>query len=450
MTRSSDGAARRIQDARYELASVDEIHSLQLSRLTELLRRVWATNPFYRRLWAGAGLSIDAITSLEQFRRAVPMVEKADFVADQQGHPPFGERIQHALSLDMPMDFYTTSGTSGQGVELHAQTADELRGMCELYAFGFRWSGLRPPDRVALTLPVTMLAGGRVEMQGATSYGLSVLPIGNYDVERKLTVLEQFKPVALLGSTTYFAHLAAHCPAPAELGVRTLLTGLEGVGFTYLERLQDSWQATAYDRFGCAQMRSDFMFSCEHGVGTADRPGLLHTIEPLVLVEVIDPETGVHVADGEYGEIVVTSLYHDATPIIRCRLRDGGVYRSANYCTCGRPFAGVEVSSISRTDDVKKIKGVTVFPQAVEQAVLSVAAVDEYEVLLISAGDATDIAQVTIMLKGGLDPASHADVRMQVSDTLRRAIGIGFKVAIGDVARSEYKARRWRDERSRS
>ncbi len=85
-----------------------------------------------------------------------------------------------------------------------------------------------------------------------------------------------------------------------------------------------------------------------------------------------------------------------------------------------------------------------------EQAVLSVAAVDEYEVLLISAGDATDIAQVTIMLKGGLDPASHADVRMQVSDTLRRAIGIGFKVAIGDVARSEYKARRWRDERSRS
>lgn len=440
---------RRIWDATFELATPDEIRALQLERVTEVLARASRSNPFYQRKWADHGLDISTVTSLEDFAARVPMVEKADFVADQLVEPPYGTRLAHARSLGVPLEFYTTSGTSGQGVELHAQTAEELEGMLELYRYGLRWSGLSPADTVALTLPITMFAGGRAEMQGAVGYGLSVLPIGNYDVERKLAVMEQFRPQGLFGSTSYFAHMASHHPDPASLGVKTLLTGLEGVGFAYLERLQQSWQATAYDRFGCAQARADFLFNCETGVGTVDRPGLLHSIDPLILLEVIDQETGKHVKDGEYGELVVTSLYNLDTPLVRCRIRDGGVYHAPSYCSCGRPFGGIEVGSISRTDDVKKIKGVTVYPQAVDQAVMSIGEVDEYEVVLSSTSDANDVATVILMMKPGVSSEAAITAAEAVATSLHKTVGIHFKTSLGDVARSEYKVRRWRDERVR-
>lgn len=449
MNTSGDAPARRIFNADYELAEPAEIEALQLARLRDLLQQVWRTNPFYREHWERAGVDVNAISSLADFRSALPTVEKADFVQDQEQHPPFGRRVSAAVAAGQRMDFFTTSGTSGQGMEVHAQTVREMRRMQEVYGFGLRWSGLQPGDRAALTLPVTMLAGGRVEMQGAEGYGLSVLPVGNYDASRKLDVIRRFRPTALLGSTTYFARLAASCDDAANMGVEVLLTGLEGVGFPYLERLQKAWNATAFDRFGCAQMRSDFMFNCEFGVGSAERPGLLHAIAPWVLVEVIDPETGEHVADGEYGEIVVTSLYHTDTPVVRCRLRDGGVFHDARYCGCGRPFSGVEVCSISRTDDVKKVKGVNIFPQAVDAAVFSVPAVDEYEVLLASAQDSSDVALVTVMPKPDVPVDQHAELCERVAAALRDRVGITFSVSAGAVARSEYKARRWRDERER-
>lgn len=442
-------ADRRIQDPRLELASREEIEALQLRRLRDMLARAASTNAFYRKRWNAVGLDVDNVESLADFRRLVPMVEKSDFVKDQEVAPPFGERMAHALTLETPLEFYTTSGTSGQGMELHGQTAEELQGMIELYSFGLRWSGLKRGDTVALTLPITMFAGGRAEMQGAMGYGLGVLPVGNYDVERKLHIVEQFRPHGLFGSTSYFAHMAAHHVDPGSLGVRTLLTGLEGVGFTYLERLQESWNARAYDRFGCAQARADFMFNCETGVGTAARPGLLHSIDPLMMVEVIDVETGEPVRDGEYGELVITSLYNLDTPLVRCRIRDGGVYHDHSYCSCGRPFGGIEVGSLSRTDDVKKVKGVTIYPQAVDQAVLETSAVDEYEVHLTSAEDATDVATVILMLKKTIDSTLGASICDEVADRLHRTLGIHFRVVLGEVPRSEYKVRRWKDERVR-
>lgn len=450
MARSSPSKGpRRIQDPRLELASRDEIEALQLLRLRSMLARAAATNPFYRKRWDAVGLDVDDVRTLADFRRLVPTVEKSDFVKDQEVAPPYGERMAHALTLGMPLEFYTTSGTSGQGVELHGQTAEELQGMIELYSLGLRWSGLSRGDMVALTLPITMFAGGRAEMQGAVGYGLGVLPVGNYDVERKLKIVEQFRPQGLFGSTSYFAHMAAHHNDPGSLGVRTLLTGLEGVGFTYLERLQEDWNATAYDRFGCAQARADFMFNCETGVGTAARPGLLHAIDSLMMVEVIDIETGEPVRDGEYGELVITSLYNLDTPLVRCRIRDGGIYHDHSYCSCGRPFGGIEVGSLSRTDDVKKVKGVTIYPQAVDQAVLESTAVDEYEVLLTSADDATDVATVVLMLKKTVAEASVMTVCDEVAARLHRTVGIHFTVTVGEVSRSEYKVRRWRDERVR-
>jgi phenylacetate-CoA ligase len=438
--------AARIHDPRYELADADAIRALQVRRLRELLRYVHATNDFYRERWDAAGVDVERVDSLEALSALVPMVEKRDFVEDQNAHPPYGRRLARAMSLGERMEVYTTSGTSGQGVEIHANSTRELDRMVEVYRYLFRWAGLQAGDVALMTLPVTMLGGGRIEWQGATGYGLTVLPGGNVDAKAKLALLDRFKPRALYGSTSYFGHLLAVAeqrpPAPS---LEILLTGLEGVGFSYLEQLAAGFDATIADRFGCTQLRADFMFTCEHGIGTSARPGLLHNIDPYLITEIIDPETGRHVPDGEFGELVITSLYAFDNPVVRCRLRDGGVWHPGAYCPCGRPFSGVEVASITRTDDVKKVKGINIFPQAVDDLVFSFSGVSEYRVVLTSDERMADIATVQLMLAGPADGVAD-----EVAAALHRRIGIHFAVEIvPELERSEYKARRWRDERVR-
>jgi phenylacetate-CoA ligase len=434
---------RRIHDPSYELATRDEIRALQLQRLRELLRTASA-NPFYRQRWRG--IDVEEIDSLEKFSARIPTVEKRDFVADAQEHPPFGSRLAAGLAQGEAVELYTTSGTSGQGVEIHAQSPRERAAMQEMFGFLFHWAGLAPGDVVALTMPMTMLGGGRVEWHGASGYGLVQLAIGNYDAGRKLELIRQFRPRALFGSTSYFGHLASVSEGPAPgLGIDVLITGAEGVGFAYLQGLEEAWGARVADRFGCTQMASDFMFTCEEGIGTPERRGMLHNLDPFVLTEVLDPETGRHVADGEFGELVLTCLYHVDNPVIRVRTRDGAVWHEPGYCACGRPFGGIEVASGARTDDVVKVKGVFVYPQAVDDVLFSFPAVEEYRVELTTDATMADVATVYLRLR---QPA--AGVEGEVAAALHRRMGINFGVAAAeDIAFSEYKARRWIDRRKR-
>ncbi|MSP83095.1 MAG: phenylacetate--CoA ligase family protein [Alphaproteobacteria bacterium] len=442
---------RRIHDPSAEGLTRDALVALQAQRLMHLLRKTWHENDFYREAWQKAKVTPDRIASIEDFRQRVPTVEKKDFIADQAKAPPFGLRHRHALGLGCPLVVANTSGTTGQGVEVHVQTAEEFRQTGHIYGFQIRWSGLARGDGVFLTLPVTMMAGGRCEFQGAVSSGLTVFPVGNYDAQKKLELIQRFRPRALFGTTSYFGHLAAVCPTdPSSLGIKVLLTGAEGSGFPWLERLEEAFGAKVYDRYGSTQSGNDHMFSCEHGIGTAARPGMLHNIDSMVLTEVIDPATGRHVQDGEAGEIVITSLYHTDTPLVRCRTRDRGVFRSHASCACGRPFSGVEVASISRLDDMKKVKGVNIWPQAVDDVVFADAIVDEYQVVLTSDDSHADVGTLRVMPKRPLSVEEIGGLRGHLAEAVQRKVGIQFLVDVlkpGALARSEYKARRWLDQR---
>ena len=152
-------------------------------------------------------------------------------------------------------------------------------------------------------------------------------------------------------------------------------------------------------------------------------------------------------ADGEFGELVVTSLYHLDNPVVRCRLRDGGVWHPGSYCSCGRPFGGVEVASVTRTDDVKKIKGINVFPQAVDDLVFSFAEVDEYRVVLTSSASMADVATVRLMLKAA--PADGLAERDRRRPARSGSASSSRSRSSTSIERSEYKVRRWHDERVR-
>ncbi|MFO0996640.1 MAG: hypothetical protein U1F33_08135, partial [Alphaproteobacteria bacterium] len=193
----------------WERLDAETVAAGQLKKLKSLLERTAATNAFYRDRWRAAGVDVATIASLEDFAARIPMVEKKDFIEDQAAHPPYGRRLAHLLERHEQLFVFSTSGTSGQGQELHAQTMEEARVCAEVYGHMYRWSGLKRGDQVFLTMAVTMLAGGRLEYHGAVDYGLTVLPIGNYDAQRKLELLRKFPSVGIVGTTSYFGHLSA-------------------------------------------------------------------------------------------------------------------------------------------------------------------------------------------------------------------------------------------------
>ena len=437
-------------DPELERASPGTIRALQLERVKTLLDKTWSVNGFYRDYWQAAGVDLDDIKTLEDFTARIPTVEKRHFVEDQLERPPYGRRLEHAMTLDQPLIICTTSGTSGQGQEVHAQSVAEFSGTQEVYAYGFCWAGLKRGDTVFLTMPITMTSGGRCEYHGALGYGMTVYPAGNYDVRQKLNLLRRFQPVALLGTTSYFAHLAAVSEEqPPSPGVQTLIAGGEHAGFAWFERLEEAWGARVFDRYGSTQSGNDHAFACEHGIGTRERPGTLHNIDPHHIAEVVNPETGRHVQHGEEGELVITSLYRTDTPAIRIRLRDRAVWHEPGSCRCGRPFSGLEMCSIGRIDDMKKVKGVNIWPQAVDDAMFALKEVDEYLVLLTSDAGEADVATVKVMPRDG---RGESDLSQRVATSLHDRIGINFVVEMvpaGTLQHSEYKARRWIDDRHR-
>jgi phenylacetate-CoA ligase len=444
-------AMKYVFDARYETMSSSDLVALQTKKVRHLLNKTWYNSAFYRKRYEAAHVDPEQIQTLEDFRNAIPTVSKEDFLEDQLEDPPFGRRGRYARELETPLVVTTTSGTSGQGQEIHVQTAREMTLTGEIYSYHFRWAGIMPGQQMFLAMPITLLGGGILEYHGGYVYGLTVYPVGNYDAPRKLELMRRFQPEVLLTNTSYMGRLGAlQEPGDAWPNLRCLSTGAEGEGFSYLERLQDTWGARVYDRYGSSQAGNDHMFTCDEGIGTAGRPGLLHNIDPYMLLEVVDAATGKPVRDGELGELVITDLYRTDTPLIRCRLNDQAVYHPAAYCACGRAFGGIETASVTRADGMIKIKGVGVWPKAVADVVFGFPEIEEYQVVLANSADGADVVTVRLSLRRGRT-AEPAALVSRLESHLREKIGIRFLadlVPTGTLDMGEWKAKRWVDNRA--
>src|SRR6056297_481749 len=372
-------------------------------------------------------------------------------MADQQAYPPYGLRHAPILQAKLGHVPITTSGSSGQGVEIHLQTRDDVANHDLLNRYYFKWAGLEPGEVAFLMMHVSLLAGGRCEYHAAVDYGLSVYPVAMHDTAKRLELMQRFRPKALIATTSYLGHLAAKSPAElSQLGIIALLCGAESASAKWFHRLEADFGAKAFDRYGLSQMATDHMFTCERGVGTDDNPGVLHNIDPFVLLEVIDPETGKHVADGERGEIVLTSLYRAMVPVIRCRTNDSAIYRGAQSCSCGRGFSGIQAGSVQRIDDVKKVKGINIWPQAMDEAMFSFAEVHDYRVTLTSDSTEADVGIVEFVAVGELDVSTLDALADRIKTHLRNRIGIGFEVhpvAAAFPEAASQKKQRWIEKR---
>jgi phenylacetate-CoA ligase len=208
-----------------------------------------------------------------------------------------------------------------------------------------------------------------------------------------------------------------------------------------------AWGAKLYEQYGSTQRAA--AWTCERGALPGGQRGVLHNLSHLVLCEVIDPATGRHVADDERGELVITTLQADATPLIRYATGDAVRFIAAGACACGRPFEGFESGTVHRLDEMLKVRGVNVWPDTVDGVVLSHEAVRDYrgEVSVGPRGDERLRLSVELARPDG---EVSADA---IARGLRRAVGLDFDVelcppgALPEHDDAFAKSRRWIDTR---
>jgi phenylacetate-CoA ligase len=435
---------RRVFDAEVEDATPDAIRQAQLAKLNDVLASA-AANPFYAKLWKSGGAGDDHVSTFEEFGSRYPIVRKADFIADQDAAPPFGSRFSTALNAGAKIAVCTTSGTSGKGREVHVLNWRERGSSVRPLAFAWSWAGIRPADNFYLMLPVNMLAGGRLSYDMASEYGMTVFPIGSYEAEEKLEVLRRFPPGAATANASYFMRLA-HLAGDDPPQVNVLHLQGEGMSHAKLEEIEDLWRGRVMYSYGSTQALTDHMCTCENGIGDGSRSAILHNIDSDWLLEVIDPESGAPVKDGERGELVITSLSRTINPLIRCGTEDLGIFREPGCCPCGRPFMGIELGSITRAGNVTKVKGVNVWFDAVETTVFSAGPVKDFRVVV----DQDEASRDRMTVRAVVDTGTPADLAGHLEQRLRETLGISVGVELAHdplPAVDTAKAKRWTDLR---
>ncbi|MBI2204674.1 MAG: phenylacetate--CoA ligase family protein [Candidatus Rokubacteria bacterium] len=417
-------------DAAVETASRDHLAALQWRRFHAMAQALLGPpgNAFVQRKWRAAGVaSAEDLRSWDDFRR-LPLTRKAEFVDDQAADPPFGANLTYPL--DRYVRVHQTSGTSGVPIRwLDTQESWDWWTRC--WGFVLRGAGLTPADRVFVPFSFGLFIGFWAGFEGVRALGALAIPGGGQDSPTRLSWMETLGATALVCTPSYALHLLEIARERGidvrKLAVRTTVhAGEPGAGIPAVRaRIEDGWGARAFDHAGMTEMGA-------YGYECAEQAGL-HVNESEFIVEVIDPATG---APATEGELVLTNLGRVGSPAVRYRTGDR-VRLAERACPCGRTFPLLEGGILGRLDDMLIVRGVNVFPSAIEGIVRRFAAIDEFQIEVFRAGE---LDEVRVLVE-----ARDARTCATLQEALRASLGIRLEVAAvppQTLPRFELKARR--------
>jgi len=438
-----------------------ELEAIQWSKLRGLLARVHRTSPFYRRKMDAAGFATEAAGSIAKFQQGFPFSDKQDFLHDQNASPPFGERLSIPAS-DIAL-VNLTGGTSGQGQEFYGRSQRDVHLLGYLHALPWHMSGLRAGDVAVNCVPAGgMTTGGWGPGEGLRILGATALHMGgNLSTDAKIDLMLRIGRVNFIYASTNYLHTLTEAltrkgidPREAFPDMRAIFIAAEGYPAEWAGRVQTIWGCRLCEGYGSTQCVGFGASTCENGVLTADgEPGLMRFFEWETMFEVLDPETLRPVRSGEVGEIVVTNLSVEGSPVIRFRTGDAARFFSWADIADGRAWSGIECGTIGRYDDMMKIRGNNVWPSAVDAAVFASQEVAEYAGRLYTSAAGKTEVEVSLAFTEGF-AAAPAQRKSALIAELRARIkertNIWMDLVETDKSKLpefSYKARRWRDER---
>jgi phenylacetate-CoA ligase len=330
---------------------------LQERLLPGQIDRVRAGSSFYReRLGDRPVRTLDDLAEL-------PFVTKAELLAAQAGDPPLGPVA--GQPQEQIVRLHVTSGTTGTPL-LIGFTRGDLERSAEAGARAFWAAGVRPGNTMLHCVNYAFYAGGIADHMSLEATGATVVPVGLGQSDRLLDLFPSLRPDGIFSITSYAGHLAERARAkgldPHELGLRTIVTGGEPGGDIpeVRARIEATWGARVADTYGLGDVWPTLAAQCEL------RDGFHLSTPDLLVAELVDPETDRNLPwePGATGELVYTHLVRDASPLVRFRSRDRATVLAAG-CPCGRTTPRFRL--LGRVDDMIVVRGVNVFPSAVER-----------------------------------------------------------------------------------
>jgi phenylacetate-CoA ligase len=366
----------RYFDERIETMPPAWTRRLEEERLAEQLQHCYERSPFYRRKLEEAGLRPEHVEGLDDLSK-VPFTTKEELRASQAESPPYGD-FACVDEIEI-LRVHLSSGTTGKPIVM-AYTERDLQTSSEVGARAFWAAGVRPDDTLLHCLSYSFYTGGLSDHAALETTGAAMVPVGLGQSGRVLQLWRDLRPTALFSTITYPLHLAEIASEqaidPRRLGLRKLIvTGEPGGQIAATRRrLEELWGAKVGDTYGLSDIWGTLAGECE------EQNGLHFSGQGATLVELVDPESGEQIAigAGARGELVFTHLHREATPLLRFRSRDIAEVVALD-CECGR--TGFRFRVVGRSDDMFRVRGVNVFPSAVEE-LLRERGVDRFAIVL--------------------------------------------------------------------
>lgn len=406
-----------------ETMSRDELVALQLHRLQAVVKATCDHSPFYRAKMNQAGVKPADLEMAEDIRN-LPFTDKEDFRVEY----PLGMLCVDRRDL---REMHMSSGSTGSPVVM-AYTEADLAQWGECMARCYRMAGLESGDAIQITPSFGLFNGGFGFYHGARQANMFIIPTGSGNTPRQIKLLNDFQVKGLMGVVSYGIRImeVLQEQKAAVPSLKIGIFGAETFSDSMRERIQNGLGIEAFDIYGMTETG---------GVGTTgmDCPFHcgIHVWEDQYLIEIIDPQTGLTVPDGQVGEVVFTSLQRQAIPIIRFKTGDLTRVLSRKICECGRTSLRLDRVA-GRVDDMLIIKGVNFFPRQVEQALMEIPGVLSHYQIIVEENDGVRDLRVNVEAEAGV-------TGFIVEKHLKERLGFSPKGDVfppGALARQEGKA----------
>jgi phenylacetate-CoA ligase len=429
-----------IWNREYETMGRKRLSLLQTKRLQNLVRKAYVNNPFHRAKMVAAGIKPTHIKDISDIVK-LPFITKTEM----REVYPYGLL---SCNINNIVEIHTSSGTTGKPV-VDAYTKKDIDIWSEVMARTLSMGDVTAHDRVQNAYGYGLFTGGLGVHYGARKIGAMVIPISGGNTKRQLQVMQDFGATALTCTPSYSLYLAEAGREEkidfAKLPLKAGLFGAEPWSENMRTEIEEKLHCKAIDIYGLTEIIGPGVASeCE-------RQDLLHVFEDHFYPEIIDPATGENLPDGEKGELVITTLTKEGTPVIRYRTRDI-TYLIHEKCGCGRTSVRMH-RILGRTDDMLIIRGVNVFPTQIEEVLLKMDGIEPHYQLIVERRDNLDQLEVQVEVNENVfsDEIRKLEQREKhIEKELREALLIHAKVKLVEpktIARSEGKAQRIIDKR---
>lgn len=421
-----------------ETASRQDLQALQLDRLKWSLRHAYENSPVYRRKFEDAGVHPDDLRSLADLAR-FPFTTKKDL----RDNYPFG---MFAVPQDRIARIHASSGTTGKPTVV-GYTLRDIDTWATVMARSIRASGAKRGDKVHISYGYGLFTGGLGAHYGVEKAGLTAIPFGGGQTERQVQLIQDFRPEIIMVTPSYMLAIADELERqgidPASTSLRIGIFGAEPWTPEMRLAIEKRMGISAVDIYGLSEVMGPGV--ANECAETKDGPTIW---EDHFYPEIIDPDTGEVLPDGEFGELVFTSLTKEAMPVVRYRTRDltrllPGTARAA--------FRRMEKIT-GRTDDMMIVRGVNVFPSQIEELILKHSELAPHYQCVMGKEGPLDTLTVRVECNHGADPAIAGQAQSVLAHDIKAYIGVTAAIEIlpeGGVERSVGKARRIVDNRPR-